>query len=123
MLRAYTLNIDDVLMKAAKQRALDDGASVSEIVRRLLSNYLGVAANEPTVLPSDEIVETLGRYSTGAIRRNEAMRAIGLDVADLDRFNALMAEFGIPWPVHDMERIELQGALVAELVAAQETGQ
>jgi hypothetical protein len=118
MLRAYTLNIDDALMKAAKQRALDDGTSVSEVVRRLLSDHLGVQWKESAMQPPDEIMKSLARYSAGAIRRNEAMRAIGLDVADLGRFNALMAEFDISWPALDMVRIEQQAAVVTELISA-----
>lgn len=118
MLRAYTLSIDDALMKATKQRALDEGVSVSEIVRRLLSDYLGVKAEEPAMTAPDEIMEILRRYSAETLSRSETMRAIGLDVADLGRFNALMVEFGIPWPVFDMERIKRQGAVVAELIAA-----
>jgi plasmid stability protein len=42
MLRPYTLNLDDSLMHAAKMRAVQEKTSVSEIVRRLLSRYLGV---------------------------------------------------------------------------------
>lgn len=35
MLKAYTLNLDDSLMLAAKSKAVQDRTSVSEMVRRL----------------------------------------------------------------------------------------
>jgi hypothetical protein len=117
MLRAFTLNLDDRLMQAAKARALQERTSVSEIVRRLLSSYVGVAVVQPATVDATKITEVLVRYSKGEIRRGEAMRAVGLDIADLDQFNALMVEFGIGWPEQDAARVAEQAEIVAGIVA------
>src|SRR5580692_12130881 len=112
MLRAFTLNLDDRLMQAAKARALQERTSVSEIVRRLLSSYVGVAVEQPATVDATKITEVLVRYSKSEIRRGEAMRAVGLDIADLDQFNALMVEFGIGWPEQDAARVAEQAEIV-----------
>jgi hypothetical protein len=117
MLRAFTLNLDDRLMQAAKARALQERTSVSEIVRRLLSSYVGVAVEQPATVDATKITEVLVRYSKSEIRRGEAMRAVGLDIADLDQFNALMVEFGIGWPEQDAARVAEQAEIVAGIVA------
>lgn len=117
MLRAFTLNLDDRLMQAAKARALQERTSVSEIVRRLLSGYVGLAVEQPPMADPTKISEVLDRYSRGEIRRSEAMHAVGLDIADLDPFNALMIEFGIGWPEQDTARVAEQAEIVAGIIA------
>lgn len=117
MLRAYTLNIDDRLMHAAKARALHERTSVSEIVRRLLSGYVGLAIEQQALADGAKVAETLSRYSKGEVRRSEAMRAIGLDIVELDRFNSLMTEFGFDWPEEDPARVAQQAEIVAGMVA------
>ena len=116
MLRPYTLNIDDRLMHTAKARALQERTSVSEIVRRLLSGYVGLAIEQPASIDDVKAAETLSRYSKGEIRRSEAMRAIGLDIVELDRFDSLMTEFGFDWPEQDPARVAQQAEIVAGLV-------
>jgi hypothetical protein len=117
MLRPYTLNLDDSLMHAAKMRAVQEKTSVSEIVRRLLSGYLGVADPRPPRIEAAGIVEVLSRYSRGDLQRSQAMRALGLDIADLGRFNALMGEFEIAWPAPDGGRASHQASIVAEIIS------
>jgi len=96
MLRPYTLNLDDSLMMAAKSKALQDRTSVSEMVRRLLSEHLGLSNRMVDNVPDEKkIIETLESYSLGQLKRSEAMRAIGLDPVELETFTSLMSEYGI----------------------------
>jgi hypothetical protein len=82
-----------------------------------LSRYLGVADARPSRIDAPDIVEVLTRYSRGDLQRSQAMRALGLDIADLGRFNALMGEFEIAWPVPDGGRASHEAGLVAEIIS------
>jgi len=118
MLKAYTLNLDDSLMMAAKSKALQDRTSVSEMVRRLLSEHLGLSNRMADNTPDEKkIIEILEDYSSGQIKRSEAMRAIGLDPVELEAFTSLMNEHGIPWPEVGRERAEKEGEYVARAIA------
>lgn len=118
MLKAYTLNLDDSLMMAAKSRALQDRISVSEMVRRLLSEHLGFSDRMvDNTLHGKKIIEILEDYSSGQLKRSEAMRAIGLDPVELEAFTSLMSEYGISWPEVDRERAEKEGEYVARAIA------
>lgn len=123
MLRPYTLNIDEDLMRAAKSRALSERTSVSDIVRRLLAGYVGFQADDDATIEDERVLEVLRRYSAGGMRRSEAMRVIGLDPIELDRFNDLMDQFKIPWPAPDRARAEQEGAVVASMIEESERGQ
>ena len=118
MLRPYTLNLDDYLMMAAKSKALQDRTSVSEMVRRLLSEHLGFSDRMADNTPHEkEIIEILEDYSSGQLKRSEAMRTIGLDPVELEAFTSLMNEYGISWPEVDRERAEKEGEHVARAIA------
>ena len=118
MLKAYTLNLDESLMMAAKSKALQDRTSVSEMVRRLLSEYLGLSDRTADNTPHEkEIIEILERYSSGQLKRSEAMRAIGLDPVELEAFTSLMSEYGMSWPEVDRERAKKEGEYVARAIA------
>ena len=118
MLKAYTLNLDDSLMMAAKSKALQDRTSVSEMVRRLLSEHLGLSNRMADNAPDEKkIIETLRSYSSGELKRSEAMLAIGLDPVELEAFTSLMNEYGISWPEVDRERAEKEGEYVARAIA------
>ncbi len=118
MLRAYTLNLDDSLMMAAKSKALQDRTSVSEMVRRLLSEHLGFSDRMADNTPHEkEIIEILEDYSSGQLKRSEAMRAIGLDPVELETFSSLMSEYGILWPEVGREQAEKEGEYVARAIA------
>ena len=118
MLRAYTLNLDESLMMAAKSKALQDRTSVSEMVRRLLSEHLGFGDRTTDNAPHEKrIIETLGNYSSGQFKRSEAMRAIGLDPVELETFTSLMNEYRISWPKVNRERAEKEGEYVARAIA------
>ncbi|OPY66815.1 MAG: hypothetical protein A4E57_02617 [Syntrophorhabdaceae bacterium PtaU1.Bin034] len=118
MLRPYTLNLDDSLMMAAKSKALQDRTSVSEMVRRLLSEHLGLSNRMVDNVPDEKkIIETLESYSSGQLKRSEAMRAIGLDPVELETFTSLMNEYGISWPEVGRERAEKEGEYVARAIA------
>ena len=118
MLKAYTLNLDDSLMMAAKSKALQDRTSVSEMVRRLLSEHLGLSNRMADNAPDEKkIIETLRSYSSGELKRSEAMLAIGLDPVELEAFTSLMNEYGISWPEVDRARAEKEGEYVARAIA------
>ena len=118
MLRPYTLNLDDSLMMAAKSKALQDRTSVSEMVRRLLSEHLGLSNRMVDNVPDEKkIIETLESYSSGQLKRSEAMRAIGLDPVELEAFMSLMNEYGISWPEVAREHAEKEGECVARAIA------
>lgn len=118
MLRAYTLNLDDSLMMAAKTKALQDRTSVSEMVRRLLSEHLGFSMQTVKNTPDGKkVLEALEAYSSGQLKRSEAMRAIGLDPVELEAFMSLMNEYGISWPEVAREHAEKEGECVARAIA------
>jgi hypothetical protein len=118
MLRAYTLNLDDSLMMAAKTKALHDKTSVSEMVRRLLSEHLGIGDKTAGDAPDErKIVETLKKYSSGQLKRSEAMQEIGLDQVELGAFISLMNEYQIQWPEINREQAKEEGEYVSRAIA------
>jgi hypothetical protein len=72
----------------------DSGRFSRETARRIAS------------LPNKVTSDFLIAYSRDEISRNEAMKGIGMDPADVAAFAALMNSNGIPWPKADREQAE-----------------
>jgi hypothetical protein len=103
---------------AVVQRLMERQEWIEEVLRRIPPD---VFAEESKLLMSaiDEghkIIKTrdiLTKYSSGGLKRSEAMRRLGLDLVELDKFIELMERYEIPWPVLDRERAEKEAETVA----------
>jgi len=105
----------------AVTRLLGRRTWIEEVLRRIPPD---VFARESQLLLSaieegQKIIQTrdiLAIYSTGEITRSEAVRRLGLDLAELGTFTALMQQYQIPWPEPDRERAEREGDIVAAAI-------
>jgi uncharacterized protein (DUF433 family) len=106
---------------AAVERLMETREWIEEVLRRYPPDEL---VEESRLLMSAieeglKIIKTrdiLTKYSTGGITRSEAMRRLGLDLAELGTFAALMEQYQIPWPKPDRERAEREGEIVAAAI-------
>jgi hypothetical protein len=76
--RRFTVSIDDDLLIAAKQKALERGVTMSSLVRDLLAREVRPTKAELSVLSDKDEEMTILRYSHGEMSLRQAMQALSM---------------------------------------------
>jgi hypothetical protein len=115
-MKQFTMNIDESLLHAAKLHALQHGTTVSDLVRSMLLERLGVKPVGNVRLDDSDIDRVLSLYSAGEIDRRDAFEQLGFSVDQFGDFADLMNERRLQWPALDPKASAEQGEIVAALI-------